>query len=101
MILLALIFTHTYPKEKNYFYGFRTKKSMQNEENWIKAQLYFVDYTKKIFKYSAILGLLFLILDIFIIIFKNEDVLIVSILTQTGLLFILLFLLYWIVNRKL
>ncbi|MBX3165218.1 MAG: SdpI family protein [Bacteroidetes bacterium] len=36
--LIALILRFFYPKNINHLVGFRTEKSMQNQENWLKAQ---------------------------------------------------------------
>ncbi|MCT1926680.1 hypothetical protein M3C76_07035 [Staphylococcus pasteuri] len=73
---------------------------MKCDENLVKAQRYFVYYTRMIFKYTTVISILFLIVDIIFLVCKLENLLIVSILIQTGLIFILLGYLYWIVNSK-
>ncbi|MGF7194103.1 putative membrane protein [Staphylococcus pasteuri] len=100
MIVISTLFKNTYPNDRNSFYGFRSKKSMKSDENWVKAQRYFVYYTRMIFKYTTVISVLFLIVDIIFLMCKLENSLIVSILIQTGLIFILLGYLYWIVNKK-
>lgn len=101
MIVVGISYNKTYPKERNRWYGFRSKKSMKNDEIWLKAQFLFIQYNKSIFKYSAMFSVVFVICDIALIILKLEDQLMGSILIQTGIILILLGALHWIVNRKL
>ena len=101
MIVVGISYSKTYPKERNRWYGFRSKKSMKNDEIWLKAQFLFIQYNKSIFKYSAMFSVVFVICDIALIILKLQDQLMGSILIQTGIILILLGALHWIVNRKL
>ena len=39
MIFLGNLILKNPPEKINYFYGFRTKKSMKTQENWYKAQI--------------------------------------------------------------
>ena len=90
MIVVGISYSKTYPKERNRWYGFRSKKSMKNDEIWLKAQFLFIQYNKSIFKYSAMFSVVFVICDIALIILKLEDQLMGSILIQTGIILILL-----------
>ncbi|MEX2948426.1 hypothetical protein ABH521_007085 [Staphylococcus warneri] len=101
IIVIGILYSKAYPKEGNRWYGFRSKKSMKNDEIWLKAQLLFIQYNKIIFKYSAIFSIIFIVSDIVLIILKLEYQLMGSILIQTGIILILLGALHWIVDRKL
>ena len=43
IIGLPLIFKAAQPKEINYLFGYRTKRSMKNEQTWKVANLYWVN----------------------------------------------------------
>ncbi|MGW9989447.1 SdpI family protein [Staphylococcus hominis] len=99
-ILLGNLFIKNPPKQKNYFYGFRTKKSMKNQKNWNKSQVIYGQYTQCFFKYIFYVSLIFLILDIYGIII-SQNIIFWSTIIQSILLCILLFFINFLVNKKL
>lgn len=40
LLLLSIVFKHFPPKKINYLYGYRTKRSMKNQETWDEANRY-------------------------------------------------------------
>lgn len=101
MLLLGIIFSQSPPKDINYFYGFRTKKSMKNQKNWKEAQTNFGKYTKKVFSYNTYFSLTTITLDIIAIIIKKDNLLIWSTIIQSLILCFLLFYIYYKVNKRL
>lgn len=101
MLLLGIIFSQSPPKDINYLYGFRTKKSMKNQKNWEKAQTNFGKYTKNVFGYSTCFSLITIFFDIISIIIKSDNLLICSTVIQFSILCLLLFYIYYKVNKKL
>lgn len=68
MIVFGLIFIYDAPKNINYVYGYRSKRSKINQESWDYAHEYFG-------RISFRLGIVVLILTIIAFIFLyNEDV---------------------------
>ena len=63
--LIAFIFQMFPPKKINQFYGYRTKRSMQNEETWKEAQVYANKWMLRLFIAASIIDLpLFLMMEI-------------------------------------
>ncbi|WP_238989591.1 SdpI family protein [Staphylococcus ursi] len=48
LFLLAIVFQHIVSQKINYFFGFRTRKTMKNQKNWEIAQVSFVRQLKVI-----------------------------------------------------
>ncbi|ARB39714.1 SdpI family protein [Mammaliicoccus sciuri] len=101
MILLGELMIKNPPENINHFYGFRTKKSMKTQKNWNKAQIICGKYTKQIFRYSLYISLILIVLDIYSLITKKENIILYSTIIQSVTLCI--FLLYMIIktNKKL
>ncbi len=59
LILVGIIFVYCPPKGINYLYGYRTFKSMKNEENWNVAQ-------KLSSRYLLVLGIVILVFGVLV-----------------------------------
>ncbi|MCE0456064.1 SdpI family protein [Staphylococcus haemolyticus] len=101
MIFLGDLFVKNPPKKINHFYGFRTKKSMKTQENWYKAQITCGLYLKQFFKYSLYFSVIFIILDIFSLIAKKENIILLSVIIQSIILCTLLLYIIPKTNKKL
>jgi|SRR5699024_5691514 uncharacterized membrane protein len=101
MILLGIIFIKTPPERINHIYGFRTKKAMKNQKNWDKAQIIYGKYTKQFFSYSLYFSVISLVLDIFALITKKDNIILWSFIFQALTLCVLLFYIDFKVNKKL
>ncbi|MDE9799699.1 SdpI family protein [Staphylococcus delphini] len=101
LFLLARVFQHHPPQEINYFVGFRTRKSMKNQNNWEIAQVAFARQLKVIFKYTALYSIILCIADIVFIILHNDVLLIPSLMIQMLMLIGILLAVYLKVNKKL
>ena len=99
-ILGRMLYQHP-PKRINKFWGFRTKKSMKNIENWQKAQKEYGKQSQRLFMYSSLFSVNLLILDIFSLIFDKEVLFLTSIILQSIILVILLIIIFYKVNNKL
>ncbi|UXS36906.1 SdpI family protein [Staphylococcus delphini] len=82
LFLLARVFQHHPPQEINYFVGFRTRKSMKNQNNWEIAQVAFARQLKVIFKYTALYSIILCIVDIVLIVLDNDVILVISMIIQ-------------------
>ncbi|MDW5472682.1 SdpI family protein [Staphylococcus equorum] len=74
---------------------------MKNQKNWDKAQIIYGKYTKQFFSYSLYFSLMPLVLDIFALITKNDNIIFWSFIFQGLILCILLFYINFKVNKKL
>lgn len=74
---------------------------MESDENWKKAQKEFGIQSKKLFMYTSLFSLTFLLIDILLIIYGNDIELILSLIIQSVVLVLLLLLLYLNINKKL
>ncbi|MEJ7185402.1 SdpI family protein [Staphylococcus epidermidis] len=101
LFILGKLFIQYPPEKINNYWGFRSKKSMKNDENWKKAQKEFGIQSKKIFMYTSLFSLTFLLMDILLIIYGNDIGLILSLIIQSVVLVLLLLLLYLNINKKL
>ncbi|MDS3867172.1 SdpI family protein [Staphylococcus hominis] len=90
MILLGSLIIKHPPKKINYFYGFRTKKSIKSQHNWDKGQIICGKYIKHFFSYSLYFSIIPIALDIFFLIIKRESILLWSIIIQSIILCTLL-----------
>ncbi|WP_149806670.1 SdpI family protein, partial [Salmonella enterica] len=57
LLLLGNLFVQLPPQKMNNYFGFRTKKSMKNDNNWKKAQIEFGLKSRKIFMYTSIFSI--------------------------------------------
>ncbi|HAR6105007.1 TPA: SdpI family protein [Staphylococcus pseudintermedius] len=101
LFLLAIAFQHNPPQEINYFFGFRTRKSMKNQKNWEIAQVAFAHQLKVISGYTALCSILLCILDIVLIVLDNDVLFVASMVTQAIVLIGILLAVYLKVNKKL
>ena len=67
LFLLGKLFIQSPPKEINDYWGFRSKSSMKSKENWEKAQKEFGIQSEKLFKYTSLFSLIFLLIDLSLI----------------------------------
>lgn len=101
LFLLARVFQHHPPQEINYFVGFRTRKSMKNQNNWEIAQVAFARLLKVISGYTALCSILLCIVDIVLIVLDNDVILVISMIIQAIVLIGILLAVYLKVNKKL
>ncbi|EGQ0398277.1 SdpI family protein [Staphylococcus pseudintermedius] len=101
LFLLAIAFQHNPPQEINYFIGFRTRKSMKNQNNWEIAQVAFAHQLKVISGYTALCSILLCIVDIVLIVLDNDVLFVASMVTQAIVLIGILLAVYLKVNKKL
>ncbi|MDE9828876.1 SdpI family protein [Staphylococcus delphini] len=101
LFLLARVFQHHPPQEINYFVGFRTRKSMKNQNNWEIAQVAFARLLKVISGYMALCSILLCIVDIVLIVLDNDVILVISMIIQAIVLIGILLAVYLKVNKKL
>ena len=101
MIFLGNLILKNPPEKINYFYGFRTKKSMKTQENWYKAQINCGLYLKHFFKYSLCFSVIFIILDAFSLITNKENIIQWSVIIQSIILCVLLLYIIPKTNKKL
>ncbi|MCS4485920.1 SdpI family protein [Staphylococcus americanisciuri] len=99
--LLGRLFSKAPPQQINYFWGFRTNKSMKNQQNWEHAQALFGEIFEKIFRYAIMASIVWFIVDVVLLIVGYENILLVSDISQAIILFILMFIVYQRVNREL
>ncbi|MDE9751715.1 SdpI family protein [Staphylococcus delphini] len=101
LFLLARVFQYYPPQEINYFVGFRTRKSMKNQNNWEIAQVAFARLLKVISGYTALYSILLCIVDIVLIVLDNDVILVISMIIQAIVLIGILLAVYLKVNKKL
>ena len=65
------------PTERNGWYGYRTKKSMANDRNWIKAQKQYGIYSLKYLWVIILFGIIGLMIEI-VGIARNNDLIIMA-----------------------
>lgn len=82
MLLIALIFRKFPPKEINILYGYRTKRSMANQQVWNTANSYWIQLFLKL----TLLAFIFPLLSYFV--FSTVDVLLFTIICSVLLLLI-------------
>ncbi|HHU6750984.1 TPA: SdpI family protein [Staphylococcus pseudintermedius] len=101
LFLLAIAFQHNPPQEINYFFGFRTRKSMKNQKNWEIAQVAFARLLKVISGYTALYSILLCIVDIVLIVLEYDSILVISMIIQAIVLIGILLAVYLQVNKEL
>ena len=81
MLIASLILKYTAVK-RNYLFGYRTPRSLKNDENWIYANKKAASYLLYISYYSIILGTLSILLefDTKYVVFPTMGLLILSII---------------------
>ena len=83
MLALFLIFRAFPPKKINHLYGYRTARSMANETVWEDANNYSM-------KLGVQLGLWSMLLPLFYYFIWPEQLLLVTVITHTGLLLLIM-----------
>src|SRR5699024_4100552 len=101
MILLGIIFIKTPPERINHIYDFRTKKAMKNNKNLDKAQIIYGKSTNQFFSYSLYFSVISLASDLFALITKNDNIILLSFIFQGLALCVLPFYIDFKVNKKL
>lgn len=99
--ILGKLFQQVPPDDINHFWGFRTKKSKKNKENWMLAQKEYGEQSTKVFMYTVFASFFWLLADIVFLFLDTHTFMIVSVLLQSILLLGLLLMLYLNVNNKL
>ncbi|RIN78926.1 SdpI family protein [Staphylococcus simulans] len=99
--ILGKLFQQVPPDDINHFWGFRTKKSKKNKENWMLAQKEYGEQSTKVFMYTVFASFFWLLADIVFLFLDNDTFMIVSVLLQSIVLLGLLLMLYLNVNNKL
>ncbi|WP_169926459.1 SdpI family protein [Staphylococcus rostri] len=84
--LVGRLFSSAPPQQINYFYGFRTKKSMKNQQNWERAQVLFGEVFEKIFRYALMVSIVWFVIDVALLIVGYENILFVSDIYQVLLI---------------
>ncbi|MTV19255.1 hypothetical protein FMF07_00665 [Staphylococcus delphini] len=100
LFLLAIAFEHHRPQEINYFIGFRTRKSMKNQNNWEVTQDTFARLLKVIAGYTVLCSILLCIVDIVLIVLDSDVILVISMIIQAIVLIGILLAVYLKVNKK-
>ncbi|MGX7292991.1 SdpI family protein [Enterococcus diestrammenae] len=88
-------------KKINSFIGFRTKKSMESQEKWDRAQEEMINYSRKLIFPSIIFGILFFLLEIyFLFVYGSENLFAVIMVIETIISVLLFFKMYNHVSRS-
>jgi uncharacterized membrane protein len=95
------IFRQLPPEKINNYWGFRSKKSMKNHENWDKAQKEFGIQSERLFMYTSLFSITILLVDVLLIIYNKDNLLVLSLVIQSIILILLLLIIYLGVSRKL
>ncbi|WP_157728653.1 SdpI family protein [Staphylococcus muscae] len=66
----------------NYFFGFRSKKAMKSQKNWNQAQKLYAEMLVKACRYTLIVSVVPLIIDIALLIMNNDKLFITSVISQ-------------------
>ncbi|GGG95964.1 SdpI family protein [Staphylococcus pragensis] len=90
MGIFGYIFKNSPPKERNLLYGYRTKKALANDENWMKAQILFSKYTLKYLSIVIVSG-----------IFDRNNLFYVLLIIEIVIMVWYLFIIYFKVEKKL
>ena len=101
ILLINTIMQHMLPIKQNKLLGFRTRKSMRNNENWDKAQHLSILYTKRYFYVSCIMSVPLLIIDIVLIVTHIDTFILISVIVQSTYLIAILFFIIYKVDRQL
>jgi uncharacterized membrane protein len=89
-------------KNINKYFGYRTKKSMLNKENWNKAQEEMILYARVLARISILLSIFFSFLEIIALtIFKSEDLFVGIVIFETFISLAFFLKLYFHVERRL
>lgn len=101
MYCVGYIFKCHPPTECNRWYGYRTKKSMANDRNWIKAQKQYGIYSLKYLWVILLFGIIGIMIEI-VGIMRSTDLIIMAGLGIELLVMVwYLFITYWKVEREL
>lgn len=100
-VLIGRLFLNVPPQQINYFFGFRSRKAMKNQENWDRAQKLFAELFEKVFRYTLMVSVVIFVMDIAFLIAGYDNLLLTSVISQAIILFVLCFAVYWHVNRQL
>lgn len=101
MGIFGYIFKNSPPKERNLLYGYRTKKALANDENWMKAQILFSKYTLKYLSIVIVSGILALIIEILSGIFDRNNLFYVLLIIEIVIMIWYLFIIYFKVEKRL
>ncbi|MBU6947439.1 SdpI family protein [Staphylococcus haemolyticus] len=89
------------PTERNGWYGYRTKKSMANDRNWIKAQKQYAIYSLKYLWVIILFGIIGLMIEIVGIVSNNDLIIMAGLVIELVVMVWYLFIIYWKVEREL
>ncbi|KAF1296297.1 hypothetical protein BAU15_15075 [Enterococcus sp. JM4C] len=90
------------PNNINGYYGFRTKKSMENKENWLQSQKLLGKFSRKMAIPSFILGMIFCVIELYSLVhLENKDIFTNCFIIESIILTMLLCLIVHSVNKNL
>ncbi|MCI2774219.1 SdpI family protein [Staphylococcus petrasii] len=101
MGIFGYIFKHYPPKERNFLYGYRTKKAFKNDKNWIIPQTLFSKYTLKYLPIVIVSGILALILEIITGISNRNNLFYTLLIIEVIITIWYLFIIYFKVEKSL
>ena len=103
MALILYLFSsslYEYPKKIDCYEGYRTKKSMENQENWEKAQKLMVTAYRNTRRALLWIGLMILLIElIFYFIFKI-DLFLPLVILESVMIIGTCFYVHWYVERR-
>jgi len=100
LFLIAKVMINSPAKHINNITGYRTKRSMLSQKNWDIAQVYSVKVMKDIFMKAATMSCFVILLDM-VLIWKSENLFLISITVQTSIFIYLLYLVFDKTEEKL
>ncbi|TRL69282.1 MULTISPECIES: SdpI family protein [Staphylococcus] len=98
---LGYIFKNNPPTERNGWYGYRTKKSMANDRNWIKAQKQFGTYSLKYLWFLLLFGIIGLVIEIVGIMRSTDSIIMTGLGIEFDIMVWYMFIVYLKVEKTL
>ncbi|QJI70309.1 SdpI family protein [Staphylococcus haemolyticus] len=89
------------PTERNGWYGYRTKKSMANDRNWIKAQKQYGIYSLKYLWVLLLFGIIGLVIEIVGIMRSTDIIIMTGLGIELVVMLWYMFIVYWKVEKAL
>lgn len=102
LFLISKMLMDSPPGKINKLYGYRTKKSMLNQENWNLAQKKSSEVMYKTNVYLLMSSIPFVIVDaIFLFIYPNDTLLTISLFLQTGIIVVGFLFVFYLTEKSL
>ncbi|PTE71907.1 SdpI family protein [Staphylococcus devriesei] len=99
--ILGFAFKTSPPPERNWWYGFRTRKSLASKENWVKAQVLFWQYSLKFLRIIIVVGIVGLVVEIIGLWLDIDAIIISGFVLELVVMTWYLFTIYWKVEKEL